>query len=324
MPADGRNATSISTLLGHQERGRRERALAAIAAPQHGVVTLAQLRSLGLSASAVRARAACGRLHRLHQGVYAVGRADLPVEGRWMAAVLACGPGARLSHASAAELHGLLSTAHARIDVTVGRRAGLARPGIRIHRSTCLASADVSAARGIPCTSVVRTLLDLAAVVPRPVLEKACDQAEVERLLDWAAVKEALARARGRAGIRLLRAVLEVGHHGDDLPRSELERRFLALCRRAGLPVPAVNQWLAVAGEEVQVDFVWHTHGVIVETDGFRTHGTHRAFREDRRRDRLLALAGWRVVRFTWDDLTSDSEHVTRVLRDLLKTPPSR
>ncbi len=234
--------------------------------------------------------------------------------------MLACGPGAALSHFSAAALHGLLLTARTNIDVTIPRRVGISRTGITVHRSTCLGSAELSEGRGIPCTCVARTLLDLAAVVNRQTLERACDQAKILRLVDWSAMHELLTTARGRRGVRLLRAVLGAGELGDGAPRSELERKFLALCRRAALPSPAVNQWLAVSGEEMQVDFLWHEPRVIVETDGFRAHGTRRAFREDRRRDRLLGLAGWRVVRFTWDDLTNDPEHVTRVLRDLVST----
>ncbi len=128
---------------------------------------------------------------------------------------------------------------------------------------------------------------------------------------------ELLARARGRRGVRNLRAVLG-SEVGEGTPRSELERRFLALCRRARLPRPAVNQWLAIAGEEMQVDFVWHAARAVVETDGFRTHGTRQAFRRDRRRDRLLNLAGWRVVRFTWDEVTAEPTHVTEAVRNLL------
>ncbi len=237
-----------------------------------------------------------------------------------MAAVLACGPGAVLSHVSAAALHRLLSTARANVEVTIPRRAGLSRPGINVHRSTCLSDNDRTVVRGVPCTSVPRTLVDLAAVVSRPVLERACDQAEILRLVDWSAMYELLGTVRGRPGVRRLRVVIGTGDVGHAVPRSELERRFLALCRKAGLPMPAVNQWLTVAGEEMQVDFVWHGPRAIVETDGFRTHGTRRAFQEDRRRDRLLGLAGWRVVRFTWDDVTDDSDHVTRVLHGLLAT----
>ncbi len=235
-----------------------------------------------------------------------------------MAAVLACGRDALLSYFSAAALHGLLATAQAPIDVTVARRVRRSRPGIRVHCSTCFADADRIAVRGVPCTSVPRTLVDLATVVSRPVLERACDQAEILRLVDWSAVDELLARASGHAGARRLRAVLGAGVVGDEVLLSELERRFLALCRRECLPSPAVNQWLALAGEEMQVDFVFHGPRVVVETDGFRTHGTRQAFHRDRRRDRLLGLAGWRVIRFTWDDVTHDPEHVTKVLRDLL------
>jgi very-short-patch-repair endonuclease len=329
MFADGRETSSISTEPGHRwakkryggGRGQRERALAAVAARQHGVVTLDQLRSVGLTSSAVRDRVSCERLHRLHRTVYALGRPDLRVEGRWMAAVLACGPGAFLSYFSAGALHRILPTARAAVDVTIARRVGLARPGIAVHRSVRLDPADRAEASGIPCTSVPRTLLDLAAVVNRRVLERACDQAEVLRLVDWAGMEGLLVRARGRPGVQRLRAVLGAADTDQALTRSELEGRFLALCRDAALPSPAVNQWLTVAGEEMQVDFVWRRPRLIVETDGIRTHGTRRAFQEDRRRDRLLALDGWRVIRFTWEDLTGDPQHVTSVLRDLVDTP---
>jgi len=237
-----------------------------------------------------------------------------------MAAVLACGRDAVLSHMSAAALHGVLSSTGSAVDVTVERCSGRARPGIRVHRSTCHSEADRAVVGGIPCTSVGRTLLDLAAVVPLRVLAKACDQAEVLRLLDWSALDELIGRASGRRGVRNLRATLGAGDVGRDIPRSELERRFLALCRRARLPHPAVNACLTIAGEEMQVDFLWRAAGVIVETDGYATHRTRQAFVSDRRRDRLLGLAGWRVVRFAWDDVTGEPAHVTGVLRNLLET----
>jgi hypothetical protein len=318
MGAHGRIASNRRAQLGQRgDWGKREAEVLGLAERQHGVITHAQLRSLGFSPATVRHRVAAGRLHSLHRGVYVLGRADLAVEGRWMAAVLACGSGAVLSHFSAAALLGLLSTAQTDIDVTVPRRVGLARPGIRVHRSTRLETSDRSAAKTIPCTSVSRTLLDLAAVVPPAVVERACEQAETRRLLDWSDMEALMARARGRRGARSLRTVLGPSV-GTGIPRSELERRFLSLCRRAGLPRPAVNQWIAVAGEELQVDVVWHGARLIVEVDGFATHGSRRAFRSDRRRDRLLALAGWRVVRFTWEDVTADAGHVAQVLRTLL------
>jgi very-short-patch-repair endonuclease len=322
MPADGRIASNRRTQVGQREKWAKREALAlALVGRQHGVITHTQLRSLGFSAGALRHRVGAGRLHSVHRGVYALGRSDLPVEGRWMAAVLACGPGALLSHSSAAALHGLLSTARASVDVTISRRVGLTRSGIAVHRSTKLGLADRAEVSGIPCTSVPRTLLDLATVASRPALERACDQAEVRRLIDWEAMEELLARARGRGGVGSLRAVLGATDAGQGLTRSELERRFVALCRDAALPSPAVNQWLTVAGEEMQVDFVWRGPRVVVETDGFRTHGTRQAFQRDRRRDRLLALEGWRVIRFSWNDVVNVPDHVTRVLRGLVTSP---
>jgi Transcriptional regulator, AbiEi antitoxin len=281
--AEGRKTMYIATKFGPRRERRLEDGLLALAERQHGVVKLAQLRALGLSLPGVRARVAAGRLHRVHAGVYAVGRPDLPIEGRWMAAVLACGRGAALSHRTAAAAHGLLTSAQTRIDVTVTRRVGLSRRGICVHRPTSLSAADLASARGIPCTSISRTLLDLASVLPRPALERACDQAELLRLLDMAAMDELLARSSGRRGVRVLRAVLAAGELGKNIPRSELETRFLALCRAAGVPAPAVNTWITVAGEEMQVDFVWQAQRLVVETDGFRTHRT---------RKRSSAIAG--------------------------------
>jgi len=320
MPADGRVAIRYESQVGHRgDWGERERCLLALAERQHGVLTLDQLRALGLSAPGVRRRVARGRLHRMHRGVYALGRPDVPVEGRWMAAVLACGEGALLSHRSAVALHGLLhGGGGTRIDVTVAGRRGLSRPGLRLHRPTCVSEVDRALIRGIPCTSVPRTLLDLAQVSSRRILERACDQAEVLRMLDMDAVRELLARRAGCAGVRRLRAVLEPGQVGESIPRTELEARVLRLWRKANLQSPEVNVWMTVGDEEIQVDFVWHEQRVIVETDGFGTHGTRQAFQRDRRRDQLLSLAGWRVVRFTWDEVTKEPSHVTEVVRALI------
>jgi len=235
-----------------------------------------------------------------------------------MAAVLACGEGALLSHRSAVTLHELLRGGGAWIDVTVAGRRGVSRLGLRVHRPACLSHADRTMVRGIPCTSVPRSLLDLAQVASPRILERACDQADVLRVLDMNAVRELLARRKGHPGVRRLRAILEMGQVAENIPRTELEERFLARCRRTGLPRPAVNEWIAVAGEEIQVDFVWFKQRVIVETDGFGTHGTRQAFQRDRRRDQLLSLAGWRVVRFTWDEVTKEPGYVTGVVRELL------
>jgi very-short-patch-repair endonuclease/predicted transcriptional regulator of viral defense system len=302
---------------------RRELALAELAGRQHGVIALAQLRSFGLSPSGVRTRVAGGRLHRVHAGVYALGRLGLSKEGHWLAAVMACGPDALLSYQSAAALQGLRATAQTMIDVTVPRHSSRSRPGIRIHRPSCLTPLDRTSVDGIPCTSVGRTLLDLAAVLQRPALERACDQAEVLRVLDMHAVRELLARRAGHPGVRRLRDVLETGHVGENVPRTKLEEGFLRLCRRADLPLPEVNVWMAVTVEEMQVDFLWRQDRVIVEVDGFATHRTRQAFRRDRRRDQLLTSAGWRVIRFTWDQVTKEPTYVIEVMRKLVSAAPS-
>jgi len=258
------------------------------------------------------------RLHRLHDGVYAVGRSDVPLRGRWLAAVLACGEGAMLSHGSAASLRGLLKASDGWIDVTVTNRSGRARPGLRIHRPRTLAEQDRREVDGIPCTSVARTLLDLAMSSPPYLLRKACNQAEIEQELDMREIEELLSRLPRHRGASRLRAAL--GSKGIDVDRTKtpLERRFLALCRKEGMAEPAVNEWMRIPGEEMQCDFVWHRERIVVEVDGWETHRTKAAFENDRRRDRLLRLHGWEVVRFTWDDVTKQPAHVIDVLRAML------
>jgi hypothetical protein len=168
---------------------------------------------------------------------------------------------------------------------------------------------------------VPRTLLDVAAVAPRNVLERACDQAEVVGTLDMRAVRELLVCRAGQPGVRRLATALGTGEVGEQLVRSPLEKEFLDLCKRARLPLPSVNEWLAIEGEEWQFDFVWHAQRLVVEVDGWATHRTRRSFREDRRRDRLLRLAGWEVVRFTWDDLVQNAARVEREVRSLIAEP---
>ena len=295
-----------------------DRALADLASRQHGIVTLAQLRSFGLGPSAVRNRAATGRLHRVHRGVYAVGHPVLGIEGRWLAAVLACGPDAVLSHCSAAALWGLRPTARTAIDVTAPGRPGSGRRGIDAHSAATVVPADRTTARGIPCTTVARTLLDLAESLDRRGLERAFDQAEVLHVLDLLALQDVLDRAAGRRGAALLASVLAEHRPGDTLTRSELEERFFAICRTAGIPSPRVNVPVGEADRAVEVDFCWPDHRLIVETDGHATHGTRTAFERDRSRDRRLLVAGWRVARFTWRQVTREPAEVADTLRALM------
>ncbi len=292
------------------DREAREAAIQALARRQHGAVSHRQLIAAGLKPSTIHGRVRAGALHVVHRGVYAVGRPDLPVRGHWMAAVLACGRGALLSHRACAALRDLIGWSGGRVDVTVPRRSGIRRPGVRVHRSLGLAPSDRDEVEGIPCTSLALTLLDLAATAPRQVAERACDNAERRGLLDLAAIGDLLERKRGQPGTVVLGAILGSGRVGDGVSRSYLEQRFLALCARSGIPRPAVNVWMPVAGEEIQCDFVWFRERVVVEVDGWGTHRTRRAFREDRRRDRVLIGAGWRPLRFTGPEVLAGGHEV--------------
>lgn len=296
----------------------RERLISELAAAQHGVITLAQLGALGLGKSGVSRRAAAGRLHRVHNGVYAVAGARLGEDGVFMAAVLACGPGAVLSHRSGAALLGLRRDERARVDVTRPAGSARRRPGIDVHVTRTLAPEDVTATEGIPCTTVARTLVDLGDVAGRRAVERAVDQAEALRLFDLRAVEGALARAGPRRGAGLLRAVL-AEREEPQLTDRELEERFLALCRAASLPGPAVNAWITLEnGVAYKADFLWRREKLIVETDSRAFHLHGQAFEHDRLRDQRLTLAGFTVVRFTWRQVRHEPRRVAGALASLL------
>jgi predicted transcriptional regulator of viral defense system len=283
------------------------------------MIALPQLEAIGMLPCTVRARVSAGRLYRVHRGVFAVGHPPVTKPARWMAAVLACGPGAVLSHRSAAALWGVRENAASRIDVTSPRRAGRGRNGIRVHRGDRLDEAETTIVDGIPCTSVARTVVDLAALLSPAATEYLIHQAQIRRLLSRQEVLEVLARSPTRRGTALIRRILGVARQAEDDVRSRLERRFLALCRRAGVPLPRVNFWIALPdGGGFEVDFVWPDQRLAVETDSRTFHGTYRAFENDPRRDRLLMLAGWRVARFTDRDITERPEMVIAELRSML------
>jgi predicted transcriptional regulator of viral defense system len=302
-------------------------AIAALATAQNAVFSLAQLIELGLSAAAVRKRTSAQRLHRVHPGVYSLVPAKLlRREGHWMAAVLACGPGAVLSHQTAAALHGLRGTNRAKIDVTVPGRSARKHPGIDIHRSRTLTPADTTIVNGIPCTTVARTLLDLAEVVSRRALERAFDQAEILQVFDLRALEDQLERNPTRAGARAVRRVLDEHYVGSTLTQSELEEAFLALCRRIDVPAPELSKWIDFGDGEPMIwaDFAWCEQRVIVETDGRKVHGTHQARERDPRRDQRAMLAGWRPVRTTWRQVTRKPRELEAILGALLAERPNR
>ena len=289
-----------------------------LAARQYGVVSLAQLGDLGLGPKGVRKRVATGRLFRLHAGVYAVGHPALPPGGALLAAVLACGPGAFLSHRSAGHLWGLIRSSQTLVDVSSRQRGGRGRSGIRAHRGGTALRCDITVRERVPVSTVARTLLDLASVLRRDELERACERAETLGLLDVRALEDVLARATGRRGVRRLGSILAGLRPESAFTRSELERRFLALCREQGLPRPSVNVWLPLAKDGFEVDFLWEGQQVIAELDGHRFHRTRLAFERDRSRDQLLAVAGYQTLRFTWRQVVEGPGQVAGRLGALL------
>ena len=308
-PDIGRNATDPA----------REHAIAAIARRQHGVVSFDDLVGLGLSRSAIRTRVASGRLRRVHRGVVAVGPLSLTRRGRFMAAVLACAPAAAVGYRCACEPHEVLSPHGRLIDVVTQDRRARRRDGIRVHTSTTLAPHDVILIDNIPCTSLARTLLDIAEHGPRRDVERLLDRAEQSQILDMRAIDDVLERANGRRGAKLLRAVVTEHRVASTLTRTDLEEAFLTISRAAALPPDAANVWIAFPeGDGAEADFVYGKRNLIVEVDGRDPHTTRKAFRSDRRRDPRLMLLGWRVVRFTWQQVTFEPAYVAATLRGLL------
>jgi hypothetical protein len=289
------------------------------------VVTLEQLVGVGVSESAVVKKAARAQLHRIHVGVYAiVPPSMLSSNGRYLAAVMACGPGAALSHRSAAQLHGLRLTARGRIDVILPGRAKRARPGIDAHTSVHLTPQDITAVDRIPVTTVARTALDLAAVVARRQVERALDQAEILRTFDLTALTDQIQRNPHHPGAATLTAILGSHYAGSTATWSELEEICLEAARAGGVPAPEVNAFVDPGDGEppIRVDFVWRAQRTAVEADGRGTHLTTWTFEHDRRRDQRLAAAGWRVVRVTYRQLQRERARIQRLLADLLTERP--
>lgn len=287
-----------------------KRLILALAAKQHDVVAMRQLLALGFHRQAIQRLVQAGWLHRLHYGVFAVGRRDLSPAGHRMAAVLACGDGALLSHFAAAAQWGLRQSSRVRIDVNApGRRS---RAKIRVHHAQ-LHPDDRAIHRRIPLTSPARTLLDCAALVTAAELTRMVEEAERLGLFDLGAIEAVLARNARHRGTEPLRNALRVWTEPPPT-RSELERRFLELVAAANLPRPNVN--VLVAG--LEVDFVWPEAALIVELDGRRYHTAASAFERDRLRDVRLTTAGFRVVRITWRRLHDEPAAVVADLRRLL------
>jgi len=272
--------------------------IALLAANQHGIVSIAQLERVGIRQRGRARRVAARRLHRIHRGVYAVGHQGLSREGIWMAAVLACGPNAVLSHQSAAALWGIepsrARTSPAPSDSEIPHVSvpgeSKSRKGIRVHRSRTLFPSGVTRRAGIPVTTPSRTLVDLHRLLPQQQFAAALRQAEY-------------------LGLPLDQRLEPDG------TRSELESRFLGLCRRHRLPRPEVNVPLG----PFTVDFLWPENRLVVELDGYRAHAGRTAFEADRGRDVELKALGYEVVRLTWRQVTTEPGDVARAVRGVLR-----
>ena len=269
-----------------------------------------QLRGLGLTRDAIEGRLKTGRLHRLHRGVYAVGHRNVSGRGRMVAAVLACGDGAVLSHRAAAALWGLRKPYGGAVEVTTPKpRRG--NRAIRTYTSM-LPFDEVSERDGIPVTTVARTLLDLGRVLKPDQVTRALGEADVLRLTDVAALAGLLERYPRRRGTATLRQLVQERQEGESITHSEMERRFVAFVAKHRLQPPVMNGWV----EGYEVDAHWPATRLVVELDSRSFHLTPRAFESDRERDRVLLLAGWRVVRVTWHQLTRKP---ARLARDLAR-----
>ncbi|HEY7456356.1 MAG TPA: type IV toxin-antitoxin system AbiEi family antitoxin domain-containing protein [Solirubrobacterales bacterium] len=290
---------------------------------QHGVVSRRQLRALGLSDAAISARVASGRMHQIFAGTYSVGHHLIGRTGRMFAAVLACGDGTVLSHGSATELQGLWDKRAIAIDAIPPRRAGRKVPDIRWHNVLRPTADEVEIREGIPCTSVSRTLVDMAGRTGFTGLRRLVEQAAIQRRLDVPEVDRILARGR-RRGAPNLRAILEVWRSDDERKprlRSPLEARLLPALIAAGLPRPECNVVLRVdSGRPLEIDLLWPEERLAIEADGEETHGTRSAFQEDRRRDQRLVAAGYRVARVTWRQIEDEPATVAARIKRMLES----
>lgn len=292
-------------------------AIQPIAAIQHGVVARRQLTAEGLTRAQTRHGVASGRLHSVCTDVFAVGRRELTVRGCWMAAVLACGDGAALSHLSAAELWELRSARGGPVYVSVPYPADPRRAGVTVHRRRDL-ERHVVTRDGIPVTDPALTLVDLAAQLPAAASEAAIKEADVRDLVDPEELRRRLAAHRHRAGTARLRALLD--RRTFRLTDSALERRFLGLCRHASLPLPETGWEIG----RMPVDFFWPSLGLVVETDGLRYHRTPTQQTRDRLRDQHHTAAGLTPLRFTHEQIEFRPAQVAATLAAVMRRLPHR
>lgn len=292
---------------------------------QHGVFGRWQAVAAGVSSGLIQSRVESGWLVPVFKGVYSPGTGLLDRDGRWHAAVLASGERSFLSRRSAAQLHGVIGPGSHAIEIVRSSggkplRRARASPDfgsfeVESHRSRSLPDSDVCVVGGIPVTSLARTLLDISSSFTVDRLKSVLSEAERLRLFSYDEMEVMLSRGRGWGGTRKLRLALAEWDPLEVETRTVLEVAMLRICREHGLPAPAVN---AVVGS-YQPDFLWMTERLIVETDGFGSHGTFASFKGDRRRDVDLKLAGFSVSRFSYEDVLRYGTETGHRLKGLLE-----
>ncbi len=295
-----------------------DRSLAELALRQHGVVSREQLLGGGWSKDEINWRIGSGRLHRVHAGVYSlVPRRLLTRQGWWMAAVLASGPEALLSHHTAAALWGIRGYSGGAVHVTVPRKSTSSQ-AIRRHFSAVPAE-ERGMEEGIPATSVHRTIFDLAALVSLEDVAAMIREAEYRNRYDRLSLPQLLERHRGKRGSRKLQLALRrITEEPPGRTRSKLERRFASFLRRHKLPLPRFNDPLVLGSKHYVADCHWPPRRLIVELDGWDGHSSRSAFQDDRLRDRVLHVAGYSVIHLTWNQLDDEPEEVASDLRAAL------
>ncbi len=302
---------------------------------QHGVISRSQLRDLGMADASISESVARGYLHPVFRAVFAVGHRKIGPCGRMLAATIACGDGAVISHLTAAALLGLTDRPPAVVDVIAKGSSGRGIDGIRRHRVPPPLGDEIGHCKGIPCTSPSRTIIDLSGVLGKRSLRRIVERAAVLRLLEVHAIERQLA-AKRRRGAPVLRQILQPwdatdsGEAGMRRPsttrqptgtprlRSELEARLLALIKASDLPTPTCNHRIGAGDTIVEVDFFWPERRVVVEADGHTFHDNPVAFERDRKRDRELQLGGYRVVRFTHRQIEKEPDAVISAISGLL------
>jgi very-short-patch-repair endonuclease len=272
------------------------------------VLTRGDLLGLGFSPESIKHRIERGRLNPVARGVYSVGRPQMTREGRWMAAVLACGVGAALSHSSAAALWRIGKEQGRCVDVVIPRRSDLRRPGIRVHIRRAISAEDVTTRHGIPVTTPLQTLIDLATELTPGQLERAVNEADKRDRIDPESLRAALGTYVGRPGVRVLRALLD--RQTFRLSDTELEVLFRPIAEEAGLPIPLTKAMV----NGFEVDFYWPQLGLVVETDGWRYHRTPSAQSRDALRDQTHTASGLTPLRFSHRQVKYERRHVREVL----------